>query len=64
MAVAVLSDRPVQVVDLPDTPPPAAAPGETLKFIRDQVLALRVSGRDGTLEQPTWSMDGRFYAIK
>jgi len=64
IAVAVLSDRPVQVVDLPDTPPPAAAPGETLKFIRDQVLALRVSGRDGTLEQPTWSMDGRFYAIK
>jgi hypothetical protein len=64
MAVALLSERPVQVVDLPDAPPPAAAPGEVLKFVRDQVLSLRIPSRDGGLEQPTWSIDGRFYAIK
>jgi hypothetical protein len=64
MAVAVLSDRPVQVVDLPDAPPPAAASGEMLKFVRNQVLSLRIAGRDGGLEQPSWSIDGRFYAIK
>jgi hypothetical protein len=65
MVVALLSDKPVQVVDLPDAPPPAAAPVETLKYVRDQARALKVSNPDGgQLEQPSWSIDGKFYAIK
>lgn len=64
MAVAVLSDRPVQVVDLPDAPPPAFAPAEALKYVRDQVRSLKLPGRDGNLEQPTWSIEGKFYLIK
>ena len=65
MVIALLSDRPVQVVDLPDTPPPGFAPGDTLKYVRDQARTLKVPSPDGgRLEQPNWSIDGRFYLIK
>ncbi len=65
MVVALLSDKPVQVVDLPDAPPPAAAPGETLKYVRDQARTLKIPSPDnGQLEQPNWSFDGKFYLIK
>src|SRR5262249_15190588 len=47
MVVALLSDKPVQVVDLPDTSPPAVAPGETLKYVRDQARTLKVPTADG-----------------
>jgi hypothetical protein len=64
MAVAMLSDRPVQVVDLPDAPPPAFAPADALKYVRDQARTLKIPGHDGNLEQPAWSIDGKFYIIK
>jgi len=65
MVVALLSDRPVQVVDLPDAPPPAFAPGDTLKYIRDQARTLKVPhAQGGQLQQPNWSIDGKFYLIK
>lgn len=65
MVVALLSDKPVQVVDLPDTPPPAFAPGDTLKYVRDQARTLKVANPEGgRLEQPNWSIDGKFYLIK
>jgi hypothetical protein len=65
MFVALLSDKPVQVVDLPNAPPPAFAPGDTLKYVRDQTLALVVPSRNGNqLERPNWSFDGRVYLIK
>jgi len=65
MVVALLSDKPVQVVDLPDTPPPGFAPGDTLKYVRDQAWTLKVPTSDsGRLEQPNWSIDGKFYLIK
>lgn len=64
MAVAMLSDRPVQVVDLPDAPPPAFAPADALKYVRDQARTLKVPGRGGNLEQPAWSIDGKFYLVK
>jgi len=53
------------VVDLPDTPPPGFAPGDTLKYVRDQARTLKVPNPgDGRLEQPNWSIDGKFYLIK
>jgi Domain of unknown function (DUF4384) len=65
MVVALLSDKPVQVVDLPDTPPPGFAPGDTLKYVHDQAKTLKVPNPDGgRLEQPNWSIDGKFYLIK
>ena len=65
MVVALLSDKPVQVVDLPDPPPPAAAPDETLKYVRDQARTLKIpNSESGQLEQPNWSIDGKFYVIR
>ena len=65
MVVALLSDKPVQVVDLPDAPPPVFAPSDTLKYIRDQARTLKVPNPDGgQLERPNWSIDGKFYLIK
>jgi hypothetical protein len=65
MVVALLSDKPVQVVDLPDTQPPAFAPADTLKYVRDQARTLKIANPDGgPLAQPNWSIDGKFYLIK
>jgi hypothetical protein len=65
IVVALLSDKPVQVVDLPDTPPPGFAPDETLKYVRDQARTLKVPNpNSGELEQPNWSIDGKFYLIR
>ncbi|MEI9923845.1 MAG: DUF4384 domain-containing protein [Bradyrhizobium sp.] len=65
MFVALLSDKPVQLVDLPNAPPPAFAPGDTLKYVHDQTLTLVVPNRNGDqLERPKWSFDGKVYLIK
>jgi hypothetical protein len=65
MFVALLSDKPVQLVDLPNAPPPAFAPADTLKYVRDQTLTLVVPNRDnGQLERPKWSFDGKAYLIR
>jgi hypothetical protein len=65
MVVALLSDKPVQVVDLPDAPPPGLTPGEALNYVRDQARTLKVPNPEGgRLEQPNWSIDGKFYLIR
>jgi hypothetical protein len=65
MVVALLSERPLQVVDLPDTPPPGFAPDQALRYVRDQARTLKAPNpKNGELEQPNWSIDGRFYLIK
>jgi hypothetical protein len=64
MVVALLSDKPVQVVDLPDAPAPSFAPADTLKYVRDQARTLKVPSEGSALEQPNWSFDGKFYLIK
>ena len=65
MVVGLLSDKPVQLVDLPNAPPPAFAPADTLKYVREQTLTLLVPSRNGDrLERPNWSCDGRVYLIK
>jgi hypothetical protein len=65
MFVALLSDKPVQLVDLPNAPAPAFAPADTLKYVRDQTLTLVVPNRDNNqLERPKWSFDGKAYLIR
>jgi Domain of unknown function (DUF4384) len=65
MVVGLLSDKPVQLVDLPNAPPPAFAPEATLKYVREQTLALVVPNRNsGQLERPNWSFDGKLYLVK
>jgi Domain of unknown function (DUF4384) len=65
MVIGLLSDKPVQLVDLPNAPPPAFAPADTLKYVREQTLTLVVPSRNGDrLERPSWSFDGKVYLIK
>ena len=65
MFVALLCDKPVQVVDLPNAPPPAFAPGDTLKYVRDQTQALVIPLQNANrLDRPSWSFDGKIYLIK
>jgi hypothetical protein len=65
MVVALLSSRPVHVIDLPDAPPPAFAPNDTLKYVRDQTLTLIVPGKkDNQFDRPRWSFDGKAYLIR
>jgi Domain of unknown function (DUF4384) len=65
MFIALLSDKPVQLVDLPNAPPPAFAPANTLKYVRDQTLTLVVPNRENNqLERPKWSFDGKAYLIR
>lgn len=65
MLVAILSDRPVHLVDLPDIPPPAigqAAFDQLLQVAR----GLRIAPGDGggAFEAPTWSFDAKLYVVK
>lgn len=65
MVVGLLSDKEVQLVDLPNAPPPAFAPVDTLKYVREQTLTLVVPSRNGGhLERPNWSFAGKVYLIK
>lgn len=63
--IGLLSDQPVEVVDLPGTSPPGFAPQEMLSYVRDQALTLRVqSPRGGAFAQPAWSIEAKFFLIK
>src|SRR6185437_451357 len=64
MVIGLLSDKPVQLVDLPNAPPPVFAPADTLKYVREQTLTLVVPSRNGELERPNWSFDGKAYLIR
>lgn len=65
MIVAILSDRPVQLVDLPDVAPP-----QTGQAAFDQLFEvarqLRIAREDdpGRLQEPKWSFDAKLYVVK
>jgi hypothetical protein len=65
MLVAILSDKPVHILDLPDISPPQAG-----QAAFDQLLEvarrLRIAREDGNaaLEEPTWSFDAKLYVVK
>jgi hypothetical protein len=65
MLVAILSDKPVHIMDLPDISPP-----QTGQVAFDQLLEvarrLRIAREDGNaaLEEPTWSFDAKLYVVK
>jgi hypothetical protein len=65
MLVAILSDRPVHLIDLPDVAPP-----QTGQVAFDQLAEvarqLRIAREDdpGTLQEPKWSFDAKLYVVK
>jgi Domain of unknown function (DUF4384) len=65
MIVAILSDRPVQILDLPDVPGPIAGQAEALAYLTKFASELRIPGASGgRLQEARWSFDAKFYAIR
>jgi hypothetical protein len=65
MIVAILSDRPVQILDLPDVPSPIAGQAEALAYLTKFASELRIpAANGGGLQEARWSFDAKFYAIR
>ena len=66
MVVAILSDRPVQRVDLPDVPGSLAGSATAVDYLTKLANELRIpdANGNGRLEEPHWSFDAKFYAIR
>jgi len=65
MIVAILSDRPVQILDLPDVPAALTGQAEALAFLTKFAKDLRIPQADsGRLQEARWSFDAKFYAIR
>ena len=65
MIVALLSAKPVHVVDLPDVPQALLGGQAAADFICDAARNLRIAPRDATaqLADPQWSFAVKFYSI-
>jgi len=64
MTLAVFSDQPVQVLDLPDVPADMVGRAEALKYLANAAQTLRVAGVGGRFTVPKWSFDAKFYVVK
>ena len=66
MVVALLSDRPVQMIDLPDVPPGMLGSAAAATLLSKAVNELRIANPkdNGAVIEPHWSFDAKFYAIK
>jgi hypothetical protein len=65
MLVAIVSDRPVHLMDLPDVAPPGTGQA-SFDQISEVARRLRIAREDGSIasEGPRWSFDAKFYRIK
>jgi len=67
MVVALLSDQPVQLIDLPDMPPSLVGQNSAVGFLSKLASELRIPSTrddDSRLRKPTWSLSAKFYQIK
>jgi Domain of unknown function (DUF4384) len=66
MVIAILSDRPVQMVDLPDVPVSLAGSASAVEYLTKLANGLRIpdANGNGRLEEAHWSFDAKFYAIR
>jgi Domain of unknown function (DUF4384) len=63
--VAILSDRRVQILDLPDVSPKTRSEAETVRFLAEWTNQLRVPDPEtGKLQQSNWSFDIKRYRIQ
>ena len=65
MIVAILSDRPVHLVDLPDIAPPQSGQA-SFDQLFEVARQLRIAREDqpGTLQEPKWSFDAKLYVVR
>jgi hypothetical protein len=66
MVVAILSERPVQLIDLPDVPAQFTGRQEALKFLTDFARTLKIAGTDdaGAFQDTKWSFDAKLYVVR
>jgi hypothetical protein len=66
MVIALLSDRPVQLVDLPDVPGSLLGNGSAVNYLAKLANELRIPNAAGNnrLDEAHWSFDVKFYAIR
>ncbi|WP_181699752.1 trypsin-like serine protease [Chthonobacter albigriseus] len=64
MIVAVLSDKPIEVLDLPDVPATLAGQRAAFNYVYDLARSLRIVDEEGDGGEPKWSFDAKFYRIK
>lgn len=64
MVVAVLSDRPVAALDLPDVPATLAGQRAAFNYVYDLARNLRIVGEGETGAKGKWSFDSKFYRIR
>ncbi|WP_028732731.1 trypsin-like serine protease [Rhizobium leguminosarum] len=64
MVVAILSDKPIEVLDLPDVPTPLVGQRAAFNYVYDLARSLRIVGDDETGAQGKWSFDSKFYRIR
>jgi hypothetical protein len=66
MVIALLSDRPVQLVDLPDVPNSLVGSVSAVEYLSKHANELRIPNEGGKdrFEEAHWSFDVKFYAIK
>jgi hypothetical protein len=65
MIIAILSETPLQIVDLPDVPTSLAGQKEAAAFVRESVRALTVipAERRAKAFAPKWSVVAAYYVI-
>ncbi len=66
MVIALLSDRPVQLVDLPDVPISLVGSVSAVEYLSKHANELRIPNEGGKdrFEEEHWSFDVKFYAIR
>jgi Domain of unknown function (DUF4384) len=65
MVVAILSDRPVQTLNLPDIPATMTGQTAALTYLTKLASDLRIPGEGGgRTQEARWSFDAKFYAIR
>jgi hypothetical protein len=64
MVVAILSDRPIQIIDLPDAPLTFNG-SDTFNYVREATRSLKITPAvGGPILSPQWSFDSKVYVIK
>jgi hypothetical protein len=64
LLLGLLSNRPVQVLDLPDIPSSIIGQAGALTYLQEMAQRLKVAQLNGGLEQIDWSFAAQFYSIR
>jgi Domain of unknown function (DUF4384) len=65
MIVALLSDRPIHMIDLPDLPAQLVGQADALEHLSTKAHELRIPiGDTGRLQESRWSLDAKFYSVR